>query len=101
MKKNKSLQQRTRQKLSRKKIIIIGLITLNCAIISLVVFFNMTNVKESKASDITIRMMTDQEFTTEKSIAIPVITPGPVADSKTVFIKQKKVLPPSYSPSIQ
>ncbi len=86
-------QQRQRQKISRKTVIILCASSIACMVIGLTIFFNLTQVDETKAMNNNVILMPDQFFTNEKTIAAPVIAKRPAANANTIFIKQAKELP--------
>src|SRR6267154_1933215 len=88
---NPQTKQRQRQKVSRKIIIIIGACSLLFIVIGLTIFFNISHVDQTDASDNHLIIDDEQTFTIEKTIEAPVIAQRPTMNSNTVFAKKVKV----------
>jgi len=61
-------------------------------VIGLIVFFHLSHLDSINATNNNVILVTDQDFTTEKSIAAPVIAQRPSANQHTIFVKQAKPL---------
>jgi hypothetical protein len=86
-------QQRQKQKVTRKTILIFCAALLTCLTIGLTVFLHLTQVDITEASARFEILIPDQEFTNEKSIPAPVIIQQPAPNSTTVFTRRAKELP--------
>jgi len=90
-------KQRQRQRTSQKRILIAATALLSIVAIILVIYFNISQVKEMDASAVHITLVSDQQFTTEKSLPAPVILQRHPASASTIFIRQVKALPVASS----
>ncbi|MEO0311815.1 MAG: hypothetical protein RIQ89_1472 [Bacteroidota bacterium] len=94
-KKQGRLRHRTRQRMSRKMIIIASTTSIVMLVIGFTFFFNFSNTEDTKASTAptpAFLMVTDQEFSTDKSVAQPFMNGRPIAGPNTVLMKVAKPL---------
>ncbi|MCX6292484.1 MAG: hypothetical protein NT126_12075 [Bacteroidetes bacterium] len=89
------MRQRQRQKLSRRTTIILVASAMTCMVIGLTIFFNLSRVDQSKATNLNVIMVSDQVFTTEKSIPAPEINPQASVNPNAMHVKQAKPLAPT------
>ena len=96
MKKKRSrIQQRQRQKMSRRTVVVIAASCMTCMVIGLTIFFNMSRVDKSMADNhngtVTMYTVTDEEPVIVKTLEAPVVKQMPVIGSTTQLVRSVKV----------
>ena len=96
MGKFKHTRQHQRQRVSRKKVIIICAISASCLIICTTLFFNLIHPDPTKATgnetDINILITPEETLVNEKSIPAPVLARHVISNSNTISAKRAKIL---------
>lgn len=86
--------QSQKQKLSRRKIIILSASCVGLICIGLTLFFNLSRQEDSKASGIQQAVgrveLEEPAYTDSKSVPVPMIRQLPVTDGQTVFARKAK-----------
>ena len=96
MKKEKNrIQQRQRQKMTRKTIIILAAGCMTCMVIILTIFFNMSHVDQSMADNhngpVSIYTVVDEEPIIVKTLDAPVVKQMPLIGPNTQLVRNMKV----------